>query len=113
MKPFITKKEMRNRFDKIISIPYCMAHNMLMYQEPYGYHGTDTNGWNCDYYIVCDVLICTGYNPIKGTLEARYDDIMLFDDRARSEITNHFPNYEESKDAVDNVLFDFIAFIQM
>jgi len=46
----------------VFSVGYCGAQNLLYGVDPFGYNA-GVYGWNCDYYYVDGVCICTGYRP--------------------------------------------------
>ena len=62
MKHSTTQRYIRSTYDVIFSVPYCNAQNLLSYIEPFAYHH-GVYGWNCDYYYIDGVCICTGYRP--------------------------------------------------
>lgn len=95
MKYSTTQKNIRNTYAVIFSIPYCNAQNLLSYEDPFAYnHGV--YGWNCDYYYIDGVCICTGYRP-HGI-------------RAAHEITAKYE--EEAKELRNNWDIDYDAKIQ-
>jgi len=59
-----TKAEMRQNY-RILSIGYCDAQNLLVYESPVAY-SVSTYGWACDYYDINGVIISTGYNPLPN-----------------------------------------------
>jgi len=63
MKLQTTKKQIKQGFSTILSIPYCDAQNLLKCKNPFAY-SAGVYGWSCDYYEVGGVCISTGYSPI-------------------------------------------------
>lgn len=103
MKIKATRKQMRS-YDKIISIGYCHTQSLLRYQEPIAY-SAGVNGWDCDYYLIGDVLISTGYRPIKGNCPCSYSLVEKYESMAREASSL---DYEMSKKAVNIILDRFI-----
>ena len=103
-----TKKEMREQ-NQIISVGYCDLAYLLRYEEPRAY-SAGVYGWDCDYYRVNDVIICTGYRPIKSknTKTLDYDTINAFNEKAREIVNNHQLTFEEAKYTVTMLLEEFI-----
>ena len=106
MKFKVTKKEMREGYDKIISIGYCKAQNLLRYQDPIAY-SVGINGWACDYYDVGGVLISTGYAPIGESPD--YDTLRKYEAQAAKINSDYSLNYEERRMRVNDLLSEFIA----
>ena len=108
MKFKATKKEMREQ-TQIISVGYCDLAYLLEYEQPRAY-SAGVYGWDCDYYRVNGVLICTGYRPIKGknTKTLDYDTINAYNEKARAIVTNYKLTFEEQKEEVTKLLNGFI-----
>lgn len=65
MKVKATQRELKNSFKYIIEINFCELSYLLNYKEPFCY--TSGDSWNNDNYkIDTDILVSTGYRPIKG-----------------------------------------------
>jgi hypothetical protein len=107
MKFKATKKEMKDNYYHIISIPYCNAQHLLNYLSPIAY-STRAEGWACDYYDACGVLISTGYSTIASkNAKQDYDTTRAYDDKAR-EIVNGDMDYKMKPDAVYALLREFV-----
>ena len=106
MKFKATKKQMREGYNKIISIGYCNAQNLLEHKNPIAY-SAGIYGWACDYYDVGGVLISTGYGPIGESPD--YDIIRKYDSQAEKINHNYNLSYEERKNQVNDLLNEFIA----
>ena len=69
MKYKTTKKEMKENYNKIIGIDYCMAQYLLRGQNANSYCA-GIYGWTCDNYEIFtkygNILLSTGYDPIKS-----------------------------------------------
>lgn len=68
MKPKVTKKQIRENFNTILSIGYCDAQYLLYCKTPFAY-SAGVNGWSCDYYQIDNVCISTGYAPIGNPID--------------------------------------------
>lgn len=67
----ITRKWICNNFDNIISVPYCVAQDLLKYESP-SWFTSGIYGWNADVYIINnDTCIVTGYRPF-GNIRPTY-----------------------------------------
>ena len=107
-----TKKEMRNGYNKIISIGYCNLQSLLDYERPIAY-SSGINGWSCDYYVKNNILISTGYNPLKNknVKRASFDVIMQYEDAARSIRYDYSLPFEKKKEKLSSLLNQFIECI--
>ena len=103
----ITKKEARENY-YILSIGYCKLQNALSFHEPIAY-SAGKYGWSCDYYDINNVLISTGYNALSSKhCSASNDEIKALDKAARAIKGDHTLSYEEQKEKVNNLLYQFI-----
>ena len=104
-----TKKEMRNGYNRIISIGYCNLQSLLDYERPIAY-SAGINGWSCDYYVKNNILISTGYNPLKNknTKAAPFEVIMKYEDAARSIRYEYNLPFEQKKERLSSLLNQFI-----
>lgn len=110
MKFKATKKEMRDNYSKIIGLGYCSLQSLLSHKKPIAY-SCGVNGWSCDYYVVDDVLISTGYSPLshKGLT-----NIPTYEERERLERLadviryDYGKSYEERTKILDQLLLDFV-----
>lgn len=80
MKFKATKKEMKNGYNKILSVSYCTLQNLLKYSSPIAY-SVRFEGWVCDYYIINGLCISTGYSTIGNKVDysilKKYDDLAM------------------------------------
>lgn len=103
-----TKKEMKNRYDQILSIGYCDAQYLLKYESPIAY-STRSEGWACDYYDIDGVLISTGYAPLDSrNMNHDYNLIREYDQKAREIACNYDKGWEEQKEEITELLHEFI-----
>ena len=105
MKFKVTKKEMKDGYNTIISIGYCNAQNLLRYKNPIAY-SAGVYGWACDYYDVDGVLISTGYAPIGQRPD--YNIIRKYNNQAEKINHNYNLSYEEQENQVNELLNEFI-----
>ena len=106
MKFKVTRKEMKENYNTIISIGYCKAQNLLKHQNPIAY-SAGVYGWSCDYYDIGGVLISTGYAPIGKSPD--YDVIRKYDLQAEKINSDYSLSCEERKTRVNDLLNEFIA----
>ena len=97
-----TKKDIKNRGNKVLKLGYCKLQNLLgHYVEPFAY-SSGTYGWSCDYYNIDGVIISTGYDPIgeevSGDLVREYEN---------KEISYNLP-YEKRQKQGSKLLAEFI-----
>ncbi len=108
MKFEVSKKEMRNNYDRIISIGYCNAQWLLKYEEPIAY-STRVEGWACDYYDIDGVLISTGYAPLTAkNTHSNYDIVHRYNEQAEKIACDCTLSYEEQKAQVNALLKDYV-----
>lgn len=105
MKFKTTKKAMRDSNQTIISIGYCDAQYLLRHENPVAY-SAGVNGWACDYYLIDNVCISTGYNPIGKFVD--YDTIKSYESKAAETVHNNNISYEDQKNQVTALLNQFI-----
>ena len=84
MKYEITKKEIRNRFNKIYAVGYCAAWYLLRDLAPFAYSAR-AEGWACDYYYLGDgICLATGYDCDRlGAEYIKSDLVREYNEKAR------------------------------
>ena len=104
MKLLTTKKLMRDSYDRIISIGYGDAQNLLHYKTPFAYSQRA-----CDYYDVDGVLISTGYRPLNEK-NIRRDNVLLCDynQQARLIRLDNDLSFTEKISLIDELLDSYI-----
>lgn len=86
MKTKITSKELKRRFDKIISIGYCSAQKLLRNHSPIWYN-CGVYGWNYDAYLIEGVCIVTGYRSTPtSTVKFNYELLRQFESEGNKAI---------------------------
>lgn len=95
-----TKMEMKQNY-RILGVSYCEMQNLLKYYSPIAYHASNMTGWNCDFYCINNIVISTGYNPLKSkNMVSDYKLIQDYDNRASS--------VSDDKEKVDKLLFELL-----
>ena len=80
MKAETTQKYIRNVYGDILySVSYCSAQNLLYGLDPFAYNA-GVYGWNCDYYYINGICICTGYRP--HGMKVDYNTLAYYDKQA-------------------------------
>lgn len=100
MKIKVTRKSIKEKYPKIISVGYCNLQWLLNYEYAFAY-STRAEGWACDYYKVGDTIISTGYAPIGKT--GKYDTTREYDDIARNVVTSNM-EYDQKVAEVRRIL---------
>lgn len=105
MKTKITKKQITQSFDNVISVGYCDLQNLLRYFNE-RFYTTGIYGWNADVYIFDNTAIVTGYRPF-GNIKASYNGICKkYNDKAKEIYNIH--NYCEEVEVAEVLLKEFI-----
>ena len=105
MKTQTTNKQIRNNYKTIIKVGYCNLQRLLM-REQVRYYTAGVNGWNSDIYIIENVAISTGYNPI-GSIKPSYEVLCKYEEKAK-QITNKYMDYEKQKKMLYKLIIKFI-----
>lgn len=103
----VTKKAMKESYDKIICVSYNNLQHLLRFQKPFAY-STRVEGWACDYYNIDGVLISIGYSPIDSRRTKSSYDICKKYDEAAQKILCKYSSYEDQKEKVNNLLMEYI-----
>lgn len=108
MKFRTTQKSMKEHYT-IYSVGYCNA-NALLYGEDAIAYNSGVYGWNCDYYYVDGICICTGYRPhgisTKAVKTSEYE-------KAAEEIRNNWDlSYDEKCERIAAIRSAWIAAIK-
>lgn len=112
MKFKTTAKEIRDNYYTVIGIGYCEAQNLLKCSEPIAY-SAGVYGWNCDYYIIDNVVICTGYRGIiNKNNHSNYNIVRDYDNKAEKILHDYSIDYEARKIKLDNLLHEFIITVK-
>ena len=106
MKAKVTKKEVRQSFNTILSLGYCEIQGLTYYINPFAY-SCGVYGWSCDYYDVKNVCLCTGYSPIGR--DVPYSLVKEYETKANKVVYGNYGTpYEEKKAQVTALLNEFI-----
>ena len=107
MKFKTTSKEMRENYRNAIKVGYCEAQTLLRGYEPIAY-SSGVYGWNCDYYLIDNVLIVTGYRGLFGR-DVSFKVVGKYEKRAEKIYYHYDLPYETRIKKVNNLLHKFIA----
>ena len=105
MKTQVTKKQVRENFNTILSIGYCDAQYLLYFKTPFAY-SAGVYGWRCDYYQVGNVCISTGYAPI-GT-PVNYSLLEELESKARLLLKDYKLSYSDKEKQLNELLNELI-----
>jgi hypothetical protein len=103
MKFHTTRKAMRERGTPIISVSYCGAQTLLRFKNPIAYNA-GIYGWNCDYYTIDGVIICTGYRPHGYSTTKSNAIIDAFEKRAQAIANDNTLTYDQCKGYTNSLL---------
>lgn len=94
-----TKKEMKQNY-RILGVGYCEMQTLLKHYSPIAYHASNITGWTCDFYLINDIVISTGYNPLQSkNMVSDYNLIQDYEKKVFS---------VEDKEKVDKLLFELL-----
>jgi len=103
----ITKKEAKEH-GIIISIGYCELQALLSHLSPFAY-SSGCNGWSCDYYMIDNVLISTGYSPLDDkNAETSYQLVRDYETKAEKVRADYNQTYKKQKSRLNRLLKNFI-----
>jgi hypothetical protein len=92
----------------IIGISYCLAQNLLAYENPIAY-SVGAYGWACDYYLVDNVIISTGYSPLENkNTKTDYEMIKSYDNKALLIMSSSGADYDQKRNALKLLLSEFV-----
>ena len=101
MKFKTTRKEMLQRFNKVIKVPYCKGQYLTQFLDPIAYT-SGIYGWSADIYdLGYGVALCTGYKPFGESIDSKF--LADLDEKARLIIYSSLP-YEERRAQVSKLL---------
>ena len=107
MKFKTTKKEIQSNYQKIIKVGYCGLQTLLNCKSPIAYI-TRREGWACDIYeISSTVCISTGYAPF-GNVVSQYDVNQKYEKKAEAVWYDYCRPFDERKEALNEMLKDYI-----
>ena len=88
-------------------VGYGALQHLLWAKQPYAY-SAGLYGWNCDYYDLGDIVICTGYRPVGKAVN--YDIVNKYEAKAKKLVENsRFGDYDKCKAKLDKLIEKFIA----
>ena len=104
MKLHTTQKAIRAAYPHVIRVSYCAAQHLLTYQAPFAYNA-GVYGWNCDYYNINGIIICTGYRPHGNNVD--YNIVNKWDKKAES-VYNTVRDYDDRRNIINDYLKEFL-----
>ena len=108
MKLRVTQKEIKSKFSKIISVPYCSLQTLLNYESPIAYTAR-REGWAADIYDMGGgVAIVTGYAPF-GDVRPTYELRERYEKQAKAICYNHPISWTEQREQLRQLAEDFIV----
>lgn len=105
MKYKVTKKEIRESGNKVYCVGYCNLQFLLNFHEPFAY-STRAEGWACDYYLINDIIISTGYAPIGRKTD--YSLCREYDKKAEKVRGDYNLTWEQQKETIEALLIEFV-----
>lgn len=105
MKTKTTFKAIRDNYSKILSIGYCQAQSLLVFKNA-RYYNSGVYGWNCDFYVINDIVICTGYKTIGKHIDS--DLVKEYNNKAYSIYRESGLKLSEVEERVNSLLLDLI-----
>jgi hypothetical protein len=105
MKAKVTKTEVKNNFNSILSLGYCDVQYLTYFKRPFGY-SCGVNGWSCDYYDIDGVCLSTGYSPIGSNVD--YQLMIKFEKKAQKIVLDYNIKYDLKAKKVNKLLTEFI-----
>lgn len=106
MKAATTRKYIKAVYSpKLFSVGYCGAQYLLWNVEPFAYN-SGVYGWNCDYYYVNGVCICTGYRPHGNSTIGK---TAQYEEAARSVFEDHSIPYDEQMERITAIRNEWIT----
>lgn len=107
MKLHTTKKSVRNNYDTIICVPYCVLDTLLSQKSPCAYT-TRQEGWGADIYDMGGgIAIVTGYAPF-GNIYPSYETCYKYESMAKKVRSNYDILYVQMIEELDALISEFI-----
>lgn len=108
MKSKVTKKAVKDNYNRIIGIGYCNAQHLLNYQQPFAY-SSGQNGWSCDYFDIDGICISTGYSRLNNQNTAyEYETLDKYEKQAQTIRNDYTITFEERKELINALLMEFV-----
>ena len=104
------KKENIKNSNNVFSVGYCELQTLLRYEEVFG-SSRGKLGWDCNYYLIDDICICTGYRTIGRVLD--YDFNKKYEKLADKVISLYsMSEFDKRKKGLKEVLKQYIEAIK-
>ena len=104
MKAKVTQKYIRMVYNPIFSVGYCGAQHLLWNESPFAYN-SGVYGWNCDYYYINGVCICTGYRPHGKSTSGKTAE---YENRARVIMEDYTIPYDDRIEKINSIRAEWI-----
>lgn len=106
MKYQVTQKYIRAVYGNCLySLGYCNAQYLLMGCYPFAYN-SGVYGWNCDYYLIGDICLCTGYRPHGAKI---YNKTKTFEARAEAIYNDYKIDYSERMQKIEAIRNEWLT----
>ena len=106
MKTKVTLREVKNGYNTILSIDYCGLQTLLNYKSPFAYN-CGMYGWNCDFYDVDGVCLCTGYRTVG--VRPDYKLIKSYEEKAEKLNLNRNLSFKVKERYMAKLLSEFVT----
>lgn len=109
----VSKKDIKNTYS-VICTGYCSMQYLLKGIEDIGYYigySSNSNGWNCDYYIIRlinnskNICISTGYNPVH---DIKYNPSAIEDAEKKAKLIYEKYNYDIATKKINKLLIKIV-----
>ena len=101
MKFKTTRKDILQRFNKVISVPYCKAQYLTKHSNPIA-STSGIYGLNADIYdLGFGVALCTGYKPFGESIDLKF--LAELEEKARLIDYSSLP-YEDKRAQITKLL---------
>lgn len=98
-------KDVKNSYEKVISVNYCGLQNLLRFESPVAYT-SGVYGWNADIYEFNNIAIVTGYRPFGKRIN--YDILRKYEKKAEQINCNYSLSWETTKKLINHLLIEFL-----
>lgn len=109
MKAKTTNKQIKENFNKVLSVGYCDAQYLLQYKKPFAYT-CGVYGWNADFYEIGNFCISTGYRPIGEKVD--YTLLQELEKQAINICLYHNLDNETRKNKIDELLEELVKSVK-
>jgi hypothetical protein len=103
----VTRKQLQAAYENILTVGYCHAQRLLVYQDA-KYYNAGKNGWNFDAYEINEnTVLVTGYQTgFAKYPHANYDICMEYQKKA--DTINETSHWSEKESKINALLQQFV-----